>query len=381
MKKFVTDMMYRYLSYRKYKKYLREYREMMRINGISTKPRSGEEAFLRKWKPLCRRINTDHYRLFAAYTGDDPALLTEDICCNIVEPLLNPMRMTPYYADKNTADRIFPSGSMPRTLLRRINGAYFDGRYRPIPADALTDERLSGLISCEERLIVKPSAGTDSGVGIRLFEKRPDAGFVDVKEGDRLSVDLLKQKYGNDWIVQECMTQSEFMARFNPTSVNTLRLLVYRSVKTDRAHCVNACLRIGSAGSICDNSHMGGAAVGVSATGLLGKYLIDSKGVKRTVWNGIDFADSEFTIPDFKRIRAFAESVGDCIPHHRCLNLDVMIDRAGSPRLIEVNYSSMGLWLYQFTNGACFGKFTDEIIEYCIANKHKLYRSIHLELK
>lgn len=86
-----------------------------------------------------------------------------------------------------------------------------------------------------------------------------------------------------------------------------------------------------------------------------------------------------FTIPDFDRVKAFAERVGDCILHHRCLNLDVMIDAAGKPRLIEVNYNGMGLWLYQFTTGACFGAFTDEIIGYCIENKSRLMQSIHLD--
>lgn len=59
--------------------------------------------------------------------------------------------------------------------------------------------------------------------------------------------------------------------------------------------------------------------------------------------------------------------------------LEKNYDAAGNPRLIEVNYNGMGLWLYQFTNGACFGKFTDEIIKYCIANKYKPYNSLHLD--
>ena len=41
-----------------------------------------------------------------------------------------------------------------------------------------------------------------------------------------------------------------------------------------------------------------------------------------------------------------------------------MLDKDDSPVLLEYNIRAFSVWLFQFTNGAGFGEFTDEIIEY-----------------
>lgn len=75
-------------------------------------------------------------------------------------------------------------------------------------------------------------------------------------------------------------------------------------------------------------------------------------------------------------IRKFSEDLCSDIPNHRCFNLDVMIDKAGNPKLIEFNISAMGIWAYQFLGKSCFGEYTDEIIDYCrnnLSRKHSQY--------
>lgn len=42
--------------------------------------------------------------------------------------------------------------------------------------------------------------------------------------------------FGRDFIIQECVEQSEYISQFNPSSVNTLRLSMYRSVKDNKCH-------------------------------------------------------------------------------------------------------------------------------------------------
>lgn len=51
-----------------------------------------------------------------------------------------------------------------------------------------------------------------------------------------------------------------------------------------------------------------------------------------------------------------------------------MLDESNEPVLIEYNIRAFSVWLFQFTNGSGFGKYTDEIIEYCIEHKREATR-------
>ena len=44
---------------------------------------------------------------------------------DIIENILNPMRYAKYYADKNMFDRLLPEGSLPKTIIRKMNGFYY----------------------------------------------------------------------------------------------------------------------------------------------------------------------------------------------------------------------------------------------------------------
>ena len=151
-----------------------------------------------------------------------------------------------------------------------------------------------------------------------------------------------------------------------PTAVNTLRLCLYRSVKDEKPRVTASIIRIGKIGAFVDNAHAGGMFVGVKvATGEMGKYAIDQYGNKQNVWNGIDFSQSTFVVPYWKDIIAFAEYVGTKIHHHRLIALDIALNEEGKPILIEYNIDGFSFWLFMYTEQEVFGKYTDEVIEYC----------------
>ena len=184
-----------------------------------------------------------------------------------------------------------------------------------------------------------------------------------------LSKEVLDSQYGSNYIIQECMQQMAFMASFNPSSVNTIRVMTYRSVKDDDVKFCNAVLRIGGKGSDVDNAHAGGKFCGIDQNGVLGKYVCDFLGRKDTIFNGVDFT-REKIIPNYDTIKTFSINVASKIPYMRLLALDIMIDASGTPRLIEFNCTSFSYWLFQFTNGCAYGQYTDEVIEYAIKNHH-----------
>ena len=181
---------------------------------------------------------------------------------------------------------------------------------------------------------------------------------------------MFKQNY----VVQKAMAQSTFMSQFCKTSVNTIRIAVYRSVKTNIPTVINAIIRIGKDGSLVDNAHAGGMFVGVDKDGILGKYCCNQYGETVSIFNGIDFSSATYQIPNYKRVKEFAEKVASALPHQRLLALDVMLDENDNPVLLEYNIRAFSVWLFQFTNGAGFGEFTDEIIEYCKEHKKEATR-------
>lgn len=353
--------------------YRRFYGKVMSLNGIPDRKVEGEDEWCRRWSVL-GKAEPLYFRCFSHYIGKDMDIVPENLCRNVIEKCLNPSRYIPYYTDKNIFDRLFPEGTCAATLLRKMNGFYYDSSYRYVSLK--TDAELQDFLDGQgvSSICVKPSVGSGSGVGVRFYGQS-DGGWKSLDTGASLSLSELDRMYGKNFILQECLSQSEGMAYFNPTSVNTLRLTLYRSVTTDEWVVPSAIVRIGGKGSLVDNAHAGGAYVGINEKdGRLCDKVLDQYGRVRKVFNDIDFAQ-EHRIGNWEGILDFAKMVGSHIPHLRLLALDIMVDASGRPRLVEFNSSDYSMWLFQFTLHGAFGSYTDEIISYCSesANINPLY--------
>ena len=342
-------------------------KRIMKKQRIPDRPAEGEQLYIKKWRQLSSRADAKYYRIFSKYIGPDPNILPEDISHNIIERILNPFYYRPYYSDKNMFDKLFPDGEMPGTLLRRVQGFWYDKNYISLrPEEIQIDKYIAG----HNKIILKPAVDSSSGRGILLFERQDDGLFYDTGEWRLLDVDFLS-RYGTDWILQEYVEQSSYMRQFNPTSVNTIRVLTYMSHVDGAVKTPGIFMRIGEKGSYVDNAHAGGLFVGVDRNGELGKYLCDQNGNKYGCFNGVDFANNTFVIPAFDKVLDFARSVGAKIPHLRVLQLDIMIDGSNRPRIIEFNCNVVGTWAFQFAMSPVFGEYTDEIIDYCKRHKKR----------
>ena len=357
------------------KHYDKSYKGLLERNNISNKPCEGEDKWIKKWSVL-GKANPVYYRLFSHYIGNDVNIIPEDISRNIVEPILDPARYLPYYSDKNMFDKLFGKKAMPQTIFRKMHGFYYDSEYeRIIISDDKSLYEILAKSKCE-KIVIKPTVDSSSGNNVRLFEKKGDY-WQEIGAKQKLSITYLNSSYGDDLIVQECLEQAGFMSYYNPTSVNTLRLTLYRSVKTDECHIPSAIIRIGKNGSLVDNAHAGGGYVGIKTDGTLCNKVLNQYGESISEFNGIDF-NNEHKIPNWDKIIDFAKYIGKNVPHHRLLALDIMVDKLGNPRLIEFNCKAYSMWLFQFTMGSALGDFTDEIIEYCKYNLDKAQRIITL---
>lgn len=356
------------------KKYNKQYKNLLKHNNIANLPCPEENKWVEKWKSL-GKFNNVEYRLFSHYIGNDVNIIPEVLCKNVIEPILNPMKFRGYYTDKNIFDRLFKSGVLPKTIFRRMNGFYYDAEYSRMALQ--NTEQLQFLLvnNAEKIIVIKPTIETSSGKGVKLFGN-DDGKWKDLESGDILTLEYLNINY-DDFIVQECLEQADFMSYYNPTSVNTLRLTLYRSVETDECHIPNARIRIGKNGSLVDNAHAGGGMVGIKSDGTLCNKVFNQYGESTTMFNNIDFSQ-EHKIPNWDIIVEFAKYIGKQLLHMRLISLDIMIDKTGTPRLIEFNCNSYSVWAAQFTLGPALGEYTDEVIKYCKSNIEKAQKVIRL---
>lgn len=247
------------------KSYYNLYKVIYHNNPLLRKKALFEDKWLQKWKSLDSHIKIDSYRIFSRYIGEDVNILPLEYCATVIEPFLDPKQFWAYYNDKNMFDKMFGTDILPKTIIRNIDGAYYTDDYKTYK------EKMLSLSIASKYIIIKPSIDGESGRGVVKLQ---------IGNGN-IHLESLKLQFGENFIVQECLSQHPYMAQFNNTSVNTIRVMTYRSLATNEVVIPNAILRVGAEGKDVDNAHAGGMFCGISANGVLGKYMCDYLGNKK----------------------------------------------------------------------------------------------------
>ena len=341
---------------------------IMKKLNIPDKPAPGEKDYLEYWSGLLSYPTPSAYRVYSKFCGCDKRIVSETASL-IINFVLNPARFVAYASDKNTFDILLPNIKMPHTIIRMMDGMIYDKNYRYL--GDLTESLLNSCLAEVNTCVLKPTVESNSGKGVMVFNKIHNE-FMD-NDRNKLTVDLLS-KYGRNWIIQDGVKQNEFMAQFNSTSVNTLRIATYRSVKDNSIHILSGVIRMGSKGSSVDNSHAGGKMVRFDKNGILASYCTNQYAERYQKHNNIDFSNSHIKIPEYNKIVVFAKKIANTLKQFRLLQLDIAIDENNNPILIEFNCSGYSARIAQRTGTSAFGKWSDEIIEYVRANRpQKLY--------
>lgn len=345
-----------------YLMYSRQFRYYLKLQKIKNKPAEGEKEYIKKWSQLNTKVEPYSYRLFSHYMEACPDIVPENIGRSYIEPILNPELMRAYYEDKTMFPLICGMNAVPGTAVCRMNGGVLlDSNLKPIKAD------LNTVLRKYKKLILKPSVGSSSGRGIMLFIERD--GVWTVADSNVILDENFLLEYGTDFVLQNVVIQHDDMAIFNKSSVNTIRLAVYRSWKDEEPHIVAGVMRVGKSGQFVDNAHAGGMFVGIDIdSGKVSNKLFDQFGNSRSDWNGLDY-NIERTIPCWDDVKEFACTIARKLIHHRLIAMDITIDKEGKPLLIEYNLRGFSYWLFMFTNQKPLGEYTDEIIEFCKNHK------------
>ena len=277
------------------------------------------------------------YRLFSRFCGPTPDIIPEYILHHDVEPCLNPPEYWAELEDKNNFVHLLGADYLPRTVAWCQKGHRLS--------------IISNQWSEPTSYILKPSVGTSCGERIVKLGALPTEEFL--------------SNYGDDWVLQETIVQHPHLQRLCSTSVNTLRIAVYRSVCDEQSHITAAVLRVGKEGSVVDNASSGGRYVGVDlTTGHLHHNVYSMHGNPTAQWNGVDYREN-MTIPSWEAVQQMALQVSQRVPHQHLLALDIAVRMDGTPVLIEYNMGGFSAYFFHFTGCTVFGEWTEEVLDYC----------------
>lgn len=347
--------------------YCHRFQQNMRSLGIRNKAVPGESDYIRFWNQLTRHVEPYSFRLYSHFlTWDGKGnIIPEDIGHSYIEPMLNPPQYVGFYADKNLYTQyIKPTEAIAKTLLRRmLGGALLDDHYQPALSFSVDGSAVADYLKGADELVLKPSVNSKGGGGVMFF-KRQNGIFT---SGETVLDGPFLRQYGSNFVLQEVIDQHPYLAQFNPTSLNSIRVCTYRSILTERIHLAACALRIGKKGARVDNTHAGGGLVIVDPeTGCLGHEVFNWEGMVEHVINGIDLQQHSFVIPHWISVCNFAISIASQNHHCRLIAQDLTVDTDGNPRLIECNVKSFSFRIPMLAGKSLFGDETQAVIDYCL---------------
>lgn len=257
------------------------------------------------------------------------------------------------YNDKNMTDVTLPNTHQPKIYLKNMAGYfYFEGT--PV-------SREEALYLCKDLgdVIIKPSL---TGRGVGVCKVHIEGGLTD-KDGN--SLNQLLEEYKTDYLIQRVIQQHSQMARLNPDSINTIRIVSYRS--NMEIKIVYTVIRIGRKGMNVDNESAGGISARINMDGTIAKYAYGAPGV-----DNIEYTDSGvklegYRVPSYNKAIELVKQSHMRLPYFNLIGWDIAIEEDGCPVMIELNLNPD---LSQSANGPAFGEYTEEIVREAMGRKN-----------
>ncbi|MDC1998287.1 sugar-transfer associated ATP-grasp domain-containing protein [Bacteroides uniformis] len=173
-----------------------------------------------------------------------------------------------------------------------------------------------------DNVIIKPALETGQGHGVFCFHQ----------DNLIVSPEQYLHSLGDNFIIQERVKQHAEVAKLNPSSLNTFRVVTYR--ERDNVYILNVTLKIGHKGEIVDNGHAGGYFVGTNKDGTLKKwvYSLNPFSKKEMTESGIKV--DGLPVPSFHKLKETVCELSLLLPYHRIVGWDMAIDENGNPLLV-----------------------------------------------
>ena len=264
--------------------------------------------------------------------------------CELV-PKANQHRLQSAFGDKNMCDFLFPGENIVHSILKNMNGYYyFEGK-------PVSEEEAVSLCQNLEKVIIKPSRQSE-GHGVQMFSAKNGVTDLNGK-----TVAQLFKEYKKDFLVQDWVRQHEGMAALNPTSVNTMRILSYRSGM--EVLIIYSVVRIGRNGSVVDNQCAGGISTTIDKEGRLGKEAFGGFSTDNIDKTDTGIVLEGYQLPSYDKAIEMVKRLHLKLPFFNLVGWDVAIQEDGEPVLIEF-HTNPGLSQSAFKSG--MGEYTERII-------------------
>lgn len=272
--------------------------------------------------------------------------LSMDLYYFYVVPALNRHDFKDAYLDKNIYSDLFPDVRQPVTVVKNMNGHFYNG------ADEISFGQAVDLVSCHDgELIVKPTVETCNGEGVEQI-----CGL------DADGVKSLFRQYGYNFIVQKKVKQHPDLQSVNPTSLNSMRLYTYRRPDGTYVYLYPfAHMRFGGKGAIKDNVSQGGGTCLIHDDGLVDDRVFRFKSMKVTSLQQ-ETGARDLKVPNYQGVIETLIKMHKRLPYFDFVGWDVTVLPDGEPLLIEFNLvpSVEGP---QMMAGPMFGQYLDEVIQ------------------
>lgn len=332
------------------------------ILGTEDLTREEKESIADKWGKVIPYLDRGYIFYQAMKTLDkfSSDYLPASYYSPIIEDTLNPLRSKLSLSHKSLTEIIYGGiVKFPDTILRSFNGIYFNNELRPLTKDVAA----SILDSCRgEALLYKPALATCQGKGISIIDSSNWDHIVEMTGfGTNLPV--------SDFVIQRFVDQSPFTKRFNPSSLNCMRITTLNL--NGKVSVCSRAIKFGPVNSIVDNIGTGkrGIAVGLLEDGSLCEYGFYGNGEKGYSHNDVIFKGN--IIPNFNKVLETAKRLHSVNSECKLIGWDLALDSNNDVVLIEGNTVCPSISFEQMATGPIFGERTDEVINYIFSQKNK----------
>ena len=252
------------------------------------------------------------------------------------------------FRHKNYVSRILSNLKQPPTVIRKIEGLYFDGEYNHLTLDQAAEECFAFLSQeGNDDILLKPTF--DSG----------GEGITFIKKGSsKQTIQKLLETGEPDIIIQKVVKQHPQLSAIYPHALSTVRVVSF--LFRGEVHILSAFLRLGVGGNRVDNVSRGGVGIGINPDGTLKKVGYDKK---RNQWDRHPdgFVFEGFRVPSYDKIIEEAKKSQYMFPMLRLIFWDFSVDEQGDPLFIECNMR--GSPFPQFSHGPLFGDMTEAVLD------------------
>lgn len=242
---------------------------------------------------------------------------------------------------------------LPKTNRAEVIVQKIDGHIVLEDNTEISKQEAIEILKRHSVFVAKIARGTGGGKGVQKIV------MDDIQDKDSFLKELLSPI---DMEFEKIVEQNDYLAQFNPDSVNTIRFITLNI--NERCTVLSAFLRMGAKGSFVDNLSGGkGVLVGINNDGCLNDFGVD-RDFNKIFQAPTGIALKGMRIPEYERIKQQMVDFHKKIPFANLIGWDVTLNRELSPVVIEINLDSALIEAHQVFNGPVFGARLEEVMSY-----------------